>query len=232
MRLAIMQPYLFPYIGYFQLIAAVDRFVFYDDVSFIKQGWINRNRLLGPRGATYFTVPVVHASSSRAIRDTLIDHDVPWEKKLLRRVSIDYARAPLVSRVMRLLEDVLSDRPRDIASLSRKSIEAVCEYLGISTERVASSIGYENGHLHGADRVLDICRREAADTYVNMAGGRGLYDPESFAGRGVTLRFLTPRVVSYRQFGAAFVPSLSILDVLMFNDVPAARGLLGEYDLA
>jgi hypothetical protein len=232
MRLAIMQPYFFPYLGYFQLLQAVDRFVYYDDVAFIKQGWINRNRMLVQGRPVFFSVPLADASSFRAIRETRISTQEPWRKKMLRRFQVSYGRAPFFAPTFELVQQVLEADHADIASLSRASVEAVCRHLEIMTARVPSSAAYGNAALTGPERVLDICQREGADTYVNAAGGRALYDPEVFRGRGVTLRFLSARPLEYPQLGDPFVPGLSILDVLMFNSPERARTFLGEYDLA
>ena len=229
-----MQPYLFPYIGYFQLVQAVDRFVVYDDVAYIKQGWINRNRMLINGEPAFFTVPIKHASSFALIRDTLIDDDQQheqWVEKLLKSFDNAYRRAPEFARVFPLLESVFSSKPLRIADLALASLKAVARFLDIRTTFVESSSGYGNAQLKGEERVLDICAAERATEYINVPGGRALYSPERFAARSVKLAFLEPRPVEYRQFGSPFVPSLSIVDVLMFNPVETVRGFLTDYDL-
>jgi hypothetical protein len=233
-RLAIMQPYLFPYIGYFQLVQAVDRFVVYDDVAYIKQGWINRNRMLINGEPAFFTVPIKHASSFALIRDTLIDDDhqhEQWVEKLLKSFDNAYRRAPEFARVFPLLDSVFSKKPSRIADVALASLKAVARFLDIRTTFVESSSGYGNAHLKGEERVLDICAAEHATEYINVPGGRALYSSERFAARAVKLEFLEPRPVEYRQFGSPFVPSLSIVDVLMFNPVETVRGFLTECDL-
>jgi hypothetical protein len=232
-KLAIMQPYLFPYIGYFQLIQAVDRFVVYDDVAFIKQGWINRNRMLINGAPCFFTVPVKDASSYRLICDTFIDDDrqhARWPEKLLKSFDTAYRRAPEFSNVFPMLESVLAGRPTRIAELAVASLRAVARFLEIRTAFVESSSIYVNGHLKGEERVLAICADEQATEYVNLPGGRSLYAPERFEAHGVTLTFLEARAIEYRQFDRAFVPWLSIVDVLMFNPIEAVRGYLSAYD--
>jgi len=234
-RLAIMQPYLFPYVGYFQLIHAVDRFVVYDDVAYIKQGWVNRNRMLINGEPSFFTVPIKHASSFASIRDTLIDDDQlhgQWSEKLLKSFDNAYRRAPEFARVFPLLESVIAKRPLRIAELALASLKAVARFLDIETTFVESSSSYGNAHLKGEHRVLDICAAEHATEYINVPGGRTLYSSERFAARAVKLSFLEPRSIEYRQFGGAFVPSLSVVDVLMFNSVGTVRGYLSAYDLS
>jgi hypothetical protein len=234
MKLGIMQPYLFPYIGYFQLMHAVDRFVVYDDVAFIKQGWINRNRILINGCPSYFSVPVRHASSFRAIRDTLIDDDPEHARcveRLLKTVGNAYRRAPEFARVFPIVEAVLTRATDRVADMAVASLRAVADLLEIRTDWVDSSARYGNGHLKGEERVLAICRAERATDYVNASGGRELYTRARFEAAGLRLHYLQSRAIEYRQFKNPFVPSLSIIDVLMFNTRDTVRRFLDLYDL-
>lgn len=235
MTLGIMQPYLFPYIGYFQLLAAVDRFVVYDDVTFIKQGWINRNRMLINGDAAFFTVPLAHKSSTVTIRDTAIS-DAPehekWAEKLLKSFDNTYRRAPEFARTFPLVERVLTATSSKVAEMAVESIRAVAERLDIRTSIVETSSVYGNADLHGEDRVLAICLAEQANRYVNPSGGRELYSRERFKAQGVELQFIEPRAIEYPQFGGRFVPWLSIVDVLMFNPVERVREFLTACEVA
>lgn len=234
MVLAIMQPYLFPYIGYYQLLDAVDRFVVYDDVTFIKQGWINRNNTLSNGQPLLFTLPLVDASSNRLIRDIVV-HDrlfEPWKQKFLRTLTQSYRKAPYADAVVDLVGRVLEQAPgQSISSVARESLVAVSQYLGLNTDVVPTSSHYANHELTGQQRVLDICRREQASKYINPIGGQSLYDKETFRAHGLELEFIKSRLVPYRQFKNDFVPWLSIIDVLMFNSGEETRALLKEYDL-
>jgi hypothetical protein len=232
-KLAVMQPYVFPYIGYYQLVHAVDRFVIADDVRFIKQGWINRNRLLVNGAAAYFTVPVKRHRASTLIRDVEID-DGPgkrWRATLLKTVGNFYKRAPSFEGVYPIVERVICGPFNTIADMARASVREVCGYLGLRVSIVESSAVYGNAHLQGQDRVIDTCRAERATDYVNAIGGRDLYSREAFLAHGISLHFLNTAAIEYRQFKAPFVPSLSIIDVLMFNAPQEARALLERYDL-
>ncbi len=226
MKLAIMQPYLFPYVGYFQLAAAVDKFVFYDDVAFIKNGWINRNRILLGGQAHYLTVPLAGASSSRRIDEVQIQPRERWHPKLRELLRHAYAKAPHYAGVMELVERILSLDTDSIARLAAHSVMETCGHIGIAPAFVATSTQYGNDALKGQARVLDICAREQARTYVNLPGGRALYDSASFAAAGIDLAFVEPELRPYPQFGAPFVPGLSMLDLLMFNRVDAVRAML------
>lgn len=233
MKLAIMQPYLFPYIGYFQLINAVDKFVVCDDVSFIKQGWINRNRILFRGRDHMFSVPLVDVSSHRKIKDTIIhqEQSVVFKENLPKTLLQAYARAPFKGVVLELVQRALDSEGVSISRLAVNSLKSVCSYLGLQTSFVDTSAVYQNDHLHGQDRVLDICRKEGASVYVNASGGTKLYQKDVFADRGIELLFLRPKPISYRQYDNEFVPWLSIIDVLMFNSVEEVRLMLHEYDL-
>jgi hypothetical protein len=233
-KLGIMQPYLFPYVGYFQLMRAVDRFVVYDDVAFIKQGWINRNRILINGRPSYFSVPVKHASSFALIHDTLIDDDRQhgrWIEKTLKTVDNAYRRAPQFARVFPLIEAVLKQPTDRVAELAVASLKAVADLLEIRTDWVDSSTRYGNAQLKGEERVLAICLAEGASDYVNASGGRELYARDRFEAAGLRLHFLQPRPVEYRQFNDPFVPWLSIVDVLMFNPLETVHTFLNACDL-
>jgi hypothetical protein len=232
MKLAIMQPYLFPYLGYFQLIAAVDKFVLYDDVAFIKQGWLNRNQILLHGQPHLFSVPLKGASSNKTIRDTGVSvHEYSrWKDKFLKTVALAYARAPHYEATRALLSRVIEAEPGSIGELARRGIREVCSTLELPTRIEPSSKIYANNHLHAQARVLDICRRERATLYINASGGRELYDSATFASHGIDLRFLRSRLPVYPQFEAEFVPALSIIDVLMFNTPENIRAMMPEFD--
>jgi WbqC-like protein family len=228
MKLALMQPYLFPYLGYFQLIAAVDKFVFYDDVNYIKNGWINRNRVLLNGEIRYITVPLAGASPFLKINEVMMQAPEFWVKKLLESIRHGYSKAPHYPRVSELLGDVLGTRTDRIGTLAARSVTEVARYLGLDTEFVQSSVPYRNAELSGVPRVLDICARERADIYVNLPGGRTLYEEQDFAAAGIELVFVEPDLRPYDQANAAFHPGLSILDVLMFNSAAEVKAMLAE----
>jgi hypothetical protein len=225
-----MQPYLFPYLGYFQLIHAVDRFVVLDDVTYIKGGWINRNRLLDGREPRFFTVPLSKASQNRRICD--IDVAVgPWNQKILPTFAQAYRRAPYRTEVLPLVERVLGDAAGAIGDLAVASLQVVCEFLSVDTAFIRTTRSYGNDGLKGQARILDICAREQATTYVNASGGRDLYSSEDFAARGIELRFVRTLDYEYDQGCHPFQPHLSILDVLMFAGRDRTVELLDRYEL-
>jgi len=231
MTLAVMQPYLFPYLGYFQLIHAVDRFVVFDDVNYIKKGWVNRNNLLENGSAGLFTVPLNGASQNRKINDIALSDEAGWSDKLWRRISMVYGKAPQFSAVAPLVHQGLSRQASSIAAYDVAIIQDILDHLQVGTELVPSSAVYGNEDLKGPERIMDICVREGAQRYINPIGGVELYDKAAFEAKGIQLSFLRSRLPEYPQFGKPFVPGLSIIDVLMFNDRDAVRAMLDQYDL-
>ena len=233
MKLGIMQPYLFPYVGYFQLLNCVDKFVVYDDVAYIKQGWINRNRILVNGGEHRFTVPLRKASSFKRINETEVDPDsyVRWLDRFLITVEQSYRRAPCFGPIRELLRGVFEGFEGSIATLALRSILATASYLDLRTPIVESACVYGNNGLAGGRRIIDLCKKEGADEYINPIGGQRLYRHGDFSVHGIALSFIRSRPVSYSQLGSQFIPGLSIIDVMMFNDPGQVRELLSEFDL-
>ncbi|WP_018619562.1 WbqC family protein [Spirosoma luteum] len=233
MTLAIMQPYFLPYIGYMQLMSAVDTFVLYDDVAFINRGWVNRNRLLINGQEHLFTVPLKDASQNKRINEVMIASDPKWRSKLLKTVEQGYRKAPFYQAVMPLTEKIINFTTDSIADLVYFSLVELNQYLGLSTRLVQSSTVYNNADLKAQERILDICRQEKASHYINPIGGTDLYDKPTFAQAGMELSFIKALKVEYPQINnrTEFVPWLSIIDVLMMNDVPTVKTMLGAYEL-
>ncbi len=228
MKLAIMQPYLFPYLGYFQLIRAADSFVVYEDVNYIKGGWINRNFILNRHEKQLITLPLQGGSPNRTIAQITIGGR---RGKLLETIRHSYSRAPHFDAVFPMVEDILLQQEENLARFLDYGLRRVCEYLGLHPAWHISSELDKDPSLHGQDKVLALCAAVGATHYINTPGGRALYDRQAFAQSGIQLSFIQPRSVSYRQFGEGFVGNLSIIDVMMFNPSSQCAALLEEYDL-
>ena len=231
MKLAIMQPYFFPYIGYWQLLNAVDRFVIYDDVAFIKGGWVNRNRILINGKPSYITVPLSHASPNKRICDLSLRASPAWQRKMIKSIENTYKRSPHFSEIFSESVKQLEYQASNLADFLAHHLGAMASLLGINTEFVITSRCYENSDLIGQDRVLDICKAEGARAYINLQGGQVLYDSESFDDADVDLRFIMTRMTAYKQRSAGFLPNLSIIDALMEIGVEGVKQRLVEYDL-
>ncbi len=227
-----MQPYIFPYIGYFQLINAVDVFVFYDDVNFIKKGWINRNQILVNEKANLFSVPLSKVSQNKLINEIKLAIDEKWIKQFYNTIEHSYRRAPFYQDTFELIHYVFEGKHQTIADLTIKSIEQISKYLNISTifersfEKYADTKGMEK-----ADRLIKISQLCGASEYINPSGGQKLYNKQYFKKHHIDLFFIQNKIVSYPQFAANFVGGLSIIDVLMFNSKEHIKDMLTEYIL-
>jgi hypothetical protein len=231
MKLGIMQPYFLPYIGYFQLIAAVDTFIVYDNIKYTKKGWFNRNRMLLNGSDAMFSIPLKKDSDSLDVvrRELALDFD---RKKLLNQFNGAYRRAPLFEQNYPLLERIVRYQDNNLFRYIHHSISELCAHLGINTTiKISSEINIDLA-LKGQDKVLALCAATGADTYINSIGGIDLYSKEDFSARGIELKFIKVRPFEYVQLGAPFVPWLSIIDVLMFNSLNTVRTCINEkYEL-
>ena len=229
MSLALMQPYLFPYLGYFQLIHASDTFVVYDDVNYIKGGWINRNHLLANGVRQLFTLPLSDASPNKLINEICLRGT---HGSILKSIRQNYGKAPQFANVFPLVEEVLDQKEINLARFVTFGLHRLCEYLGLHPNWYLSSSLDKDNTLRGQGKVLAICEELGVKQYINAPGGRHLYDTTDFLKRGIRLSFVQPRDVVYQQFGNEFIPNLSIIDVMMFNDQSQCRKLIEEYDIA
>ncbi|TWO34387.1 WbqC family protein [Seonamhaeicola sediminis] len=229
MRIAIMQPYFFPYIGYFQLIHAVDEFVFYDDVNFIKKGYINRNTILVNGDSYQFTLPIKNASQNRLINETEITLSKKWVNNFLKTLEHAYKNAPHFKSVYNLVKDILEDDSKTISQIAINSVSKVCAYLGLKPNFSLSSQDYSSSKaLKKADRIIAIAKESGKYFYINPIGGQKLYTKTYFKDRGINLNFLQTEAIQYNQFQHRFVDSLSIIDVLMFNSKDSILNLLNQ----
>ena len=229
MKVAINQPYYLPYIGYWQLIDSVDTFAIADNYNYIKQGWINRNRILDGNTVRYFNISVDHASQNRFICDHKIK---PIDKELsLRQLKGFYHSAPYCNEGLELMDRILSFEGDNLADFLLESICQVCDYLQIKTKIVRTSDYEQDPELRFTDRIYDYCRQMGADTYHNLIGGTKLYSFDEFKAHGLKIAFIETIPVPYPQSSDTFEPGLSILDVIMNNSVEEIQQMLKSYKL-
>jgi len=222
MKVAIMQPYFFPYAGYLQLIAAVDIFIVYDNIKYTKKGWINRNRMLQNGKDVMFSLPLKSDHDSLDVCERRLAADFNRDK-LLNQFEGAYRRAPYFKQTFPLVEQIVRHEDANLFRFLQYSIDRTCAHLGITTElRVSSDINIDHG-LKNQDKVLALCDAVRASIYVNAIGGMELYSKESFREKGIELQFIKSKPFEYAQFGDAFVPWLSIIDVMMFNPVDVIK---------
>ncbi|QNL20596.1 WbqC family protein [Hyphobacterium sp. CCMP332] len=231
MKLAIMQPYIFPYLGYFQLINAVDKFIFYDDVNFIKKGWINRNQILINGRVHKFSIPLLEASQNKKINEIEVSSEDKWRKKLLKSIEMAYKKSPFFDKVFPIVVRSINNKETNLSKFIINSLKEVIDYLDLTTAIVYSSKGYNNQDLSGQDRIIDICKKEGCDHYINPINGRLLYDKKRFDNERMKLNFISTGELQYNQYSKDFVPYLSIIDVMMFNKKSIIKDLLEEYEL-
>ena len=232
MKIGIMQPYFVPYIGYWQLMNAVDKYVVYDDVNFIKGGWINRNRILINGKPQYINIPMIGASPFKHINEVGIDKNPRIMDKNLRTLEMAYRRAPYYEQVYPLMKRIMSCTAENLAQFVFESFQVINQYLNINTEMVMSSVLKKDCPLKGQDKVLAICKLLQATEYYNAIGGQELYSYDAFGQQGIKLNFLkTNSNIIYKQFEYGFQPNLSIVDVMMFNSREQVQKMLGEYEL-
>lgn len=231
MKLGIMQPYFMPYIGYWQRINAVDKHVIYDDVNFIKGGWINRNRILLNGEPHFFNLPMQGASSNKLINEVKVQNNKIIQEKMLKTLEQAYRKAPFYYSIIDILESIIRSDETNLAKYLVSQIHVLCQYLGIGTEILVSSDIGKNNSLKSQDKIIDICKIMGASEYYNASTGRELYDKKKFAENNMQLYFIEANDVTYKQYDK-FVPSLSIIDVMMFNSVEEIRKMLGQYTIS
>jgi hypothetical protein len=234
MRVAIMQPYFFPYIGYFSLIKYCDKFIFFDTVQFIRHGWINRNRILSKdKGWTYITVPVKKHLRSAAIKDVEISYNGDWRNRMLGQLNNYKKIAPYYRPVISFIKDCFAESFGTISELNIYFIEKTCHYIGIEIDTsVFSEMNLLLGDIQGpGDWALEIAKALKADEYVNLPGGRELFGKAKFNKQGTVLCFMEHNLNSYDQKRQVFEPALSIIDVMMFNDKKEINRMLDDVKL-
>lgn len=228
MKLGIMQPYFMPYIGYFQLMAAVDKYVVYDDVNYIKGGWVSRNNIIINGEKKLFTITLQGASPNKLFNEITIGDNF---HKLMKTLQMNYSKSPQFDSTMALMEKIISYPHKQLALFIANSYNEILNYLSINTEILISSNLHKNSSLKGKDKVLHICKLLGADTYYNAIGGQKLYSKEEFKRNGILLNFIDTQTIKYPQHSKEFIPYLSIIDVLMNNSKEKVKLLLDSYTL-
>ena len=228
MKIAVMQPYFFPYIGYWQLINSVDIFIIYDDVNFIKKGYINRNNILINNVKHLFTLALIKSSQNKKINEILIGEN---NKKILRTIEQSYLKAPFFHDIFPIIEDIFSNKEKDLSKFLGNSLQIFSKYLDINTKFEYSSMIENDKSLQAQDRLIEISKILNATDYINAIGGEQLYDKNAFSDAGINLSFIQTELINYKQFNNKFIPNLSIIDVMMFNSKEDIKEMLKKYTL-
>ena len=232
MKLGMMQPYFYPYLGYWQLMNAVDEYIIYDDVNFIKGGWINRNRIKINGSDAILGLPLKKASQNKLINELELAMTDTDKEKLIMKVKAAYGKAPYADEVLELFKDTIYCGRTNLAEFLAYSNRKIAEYMGIKTP-IFSATEMKLDHTDkGWQRIIDICHDRGISTYINSIGGKELYDKNTFMEAGIELQFLRmDSDIVYPQGKGDFIPSLSILDVLMYNSKEEVQKLLTRYTI-
>lgn len=229
-----MQPYLFPYVGYFQLIDSVDEFVLYDNVNFIKKGWINRNNIAVNGRPHLFSVPVKNKSQNLVIRDVEIDNQSfsKWRKKFLKTLQMSYGKAQNFDQAFEIVNLCLSEKSH-ISALCRDSLTILCEYLEIKANISEASSLPVKKKVGKVENLVGLCNHLGATKYINAPSGKSLYDKEAFSKRGISLEFLQPSVKEYTQTNSKFfMKNLSVIDIIMNCKRSECKDLISGYSIS
>lgn len=233
-KVAIMQPYFFPYIGYFQLINMVDEFILFDTPQFIRHGWIERNNLIQLNGNKfYIKVPLIKDKRETKIFNKKINNNEDWKGKILAQLNHYKKKAPYFEETLQLVQNAMDFDTDSISMLNHHIIILICEYLKINTPiKVYSQMELEIEEVIESDEwALNICKVMKAKRYINPIGGKAFFNREKFESEGIKVDFLNSLFAPYEQFNHNFVPGLSIIDVMMFNSPEEIRKMLNQYEL-
>ncbi len=231
MKLGIMQPYFMPYLGYWQLMNAVDKYVLLDDANYIMRGFINRNSILLNGKAHMFSIPIHKASQNKLINETELNFEIKDKENLINTLSLAYKKAPYYNDFFPILKDIILFDEKDLVKYIKNSIEKIAEYSNIKTEILISSKLNKNHELKSQERIIEINKVLNSSVYINAIGGVELYDKKDFNGQNIELKFIKTLPYEYKQFKNDFVPNLSVIDVLMFNSKEDVKKLLDNYEL-
>lgn len=232
MKTAIMQPYFFPYIGYYQLIYAVDVFVFLDDVNYIKRGWINRNNILLNGTTHLFTLSIKNCSQNRMICDTKLNFSLKEKFDFLNKIKLAYKNAPYFQDFFPVLENIILYENDDLTAYLVNSFKQTFNYLQLEKKILISSHIEKNNSLKSQNKIIEICKKLNTNIYINPIGGVELYDYEYFEKNNIQLKFIKTisEEIKYKQYHNDFVENLSFIDILMFNSVDKIKFFLNQFD--
>jgi hypothetical protein len=230
MKVAIMQPYIFPYIGYFQLVNAVDTFIIYDNIQYTKKGWINRNRFLQGGKDALFSIALKKDSDFLDVNSREVAPEFN-KRKLINQIREAYKKAPYFEQTFLLFEKVIMNEETNLFNYILFSFKEACKVLNINTKVIISSNIDIDHSLKAQEKVIAICKRLNANIYINAIGGQELYRKDEFSKYEIELKFIKTNSIEYKQFNNQFVPWLSIIDVMMFNSLEDISYELNNYEL-
>ena len=228
MKIAIMQPYFLPYLGYWQLINSADVFVIFDDANYIRGGYINRNNIIVQGESKLFSLELVKASQYKLINQIELIND---SRKILKTIEMNYKKALYFNDIYPLLENLFTYEEKNLAKFIGYSIKKISNYINIDTKFLYSSEIDKNKHLKGKDKIINICQKLNAKIYINPIGGQKLYSKKEFLNKKINLFFLETELIKYKQLKDKFISNLSIIDIMMHNNKDEIKNMLKKYKL-
>ena len=235
MKIGIMQPYFFPYLGYIGLIKHTDEFMLFDPVQFIRHGWIERNRILKPdSGWQYISVPLLKHQQETKIQDIKIDNSQNWQDKLFAQLQHYKKKSPFYKQTIEVIQKGISEKTDSITKLNFNTLKATCEYLAIPFNcTIFSERNLTIDSVNASDEwALNICKALHYDEYINPPGGQEFFNADKYHKAGIKLIFEKPKLEFYSQRRGPdnFEPGLSIIDVMMFNSPEQINIMLDKYE--
>ncbi len=231
MTICIMQPYFFPYLGYYQLVSNTNIFIFYNDVNFVERGWINRNYILMNKQKGLITIPLKKASSNKKINEIEILSDKKIFNKILRTIELNYSSAPNFKQGFVILKEIFDKGSNTIDQLAITSIDSVFKYLDLPFDyELSSNIDYDRTSTK-VDKIVEISKNYNVDTIYFPPGSTSLYSDRDFSRRGLKSKVIHPVFKEYSQRlpNDQFIPGLSMLDLIMNNDKNKLLGMLQSF---
>ena len=229
-----MQPYFIPYIGYFSMIKHSDLFIAFDLAQYKRRGWIHRNRILNVDGKPmYIIVPTKRAALETKIKDIFIDHDEDWKQKILAQLQFYKKKAPYYKETIDFLSDSFSYQTERLSDWNVYLLKRICNYLRIEHNiKPLSELSLIFDEVRAPDEWgLYVTKQLGGHTYVNLPSGKAFYNRDKYENHQIHIQFIENNIKAYKQMNTEFQPSLSIIDVMMFNHVEEIHDMLDDYQL-
>lgn len=231
MKITIMQPYFLPYIGYFQLMSAVNEFVILDDVNYIKRGWINRNRILVDGKEMYITKPIRGASQNKRINELQFVDDPGIGENMLRTISYAFRKSLFYLESEELFRNVILNTELRVPEYLEYSLIKLCEKLDIKV-KISRASSYRNMlHASGQDGIIELCKILGCDSYYNAIGGQKLYDKKAFSSEGIELNFVKTDFEKMRMISSFQHLDYSILEIMAEHERSRVKDLLACFSI-
>lgn len=223
-RVAILQSAYIPWRGYFDLIASVDEFIFYDDVQFSHGDWRNRNRIRTADGSKWLTIPVPKKHRIRRNINEVIASDPTWRQDHWNRISESYGKAPYFSEIARLLRPLYLENDENLSCINASFIKAICNYLGIES---TLSWSWDFPYSHGkTERLVDLCKAASGTIYVSGPAAKSYLNEDLFRNSNLDVEWFSyDQLTAYPQIHCEFESNVSIID-LLFNCGPDSRNFI------